>query len=98
MLCRCESYPARPLPKYPDFLWDELERSIREDQVQAAGAKAFAQGLCCLRRCIGLRSVEQKLLEGKDCGLGTSEEEELQLELPSCLCNDVNSSIEKSLK
>ena len=76
MLCGRESYPARSLPKHPDILWDQLEGGFWEDQDKAAGAKAFAQGLCCPRRCNGAQAVEQKILERKGCGDGTREEEE----------------------
>ena len=95
MLCGCESYPARPLPKHPNFLWDQLERSFWEDQVKAASAKAFAQGLRCPRRWNGARTLEQKILERKGFGDGTREEEELQLELSQSMRNDVNSLVEK---
>ena len=90
MLCGRESYLARPLPKHPDILRDQLEGGFWQDQVQAAGAKAFAQGLCCPRRCDGAWVVEQKILERKGCGDGKSEH--LQ-----CLRNDVNDLVEKSM-
>ena len=96
MLCRRESYLARPLSKHPDILWDQHEgSSFGEDQVQAAGAKTFAQRLHCPRRWNGARTVEQKLLERKSFGDGTREEEELQLELSQFVRNDVNSLVEK---
>ena len=95
MLCGRESYPARSLPKPPDILWNQLEGGFREDQVKAAGAKAFAQGVRCPRRCNGARAVEQKVLERKGCGDGAREEEELQLEHLQCVCNDVSGLVEK---
>ena len=95
MLCGRESYLARPLPKHPDILRDQLEGGFWQDQVEAAGAKAFAQGLCCPRRCNGARAVEQKILERKGCGDGAREEKKTFRQHLQCLRNDVKGLVEK---